>query len=248
MSFLVEQIKHLLPTWGQRTVAGLYLWQGVVVTALIGGTLLLTWAALRVISTLSFATGKQPLQSFRALRPHIHRLAILIALVYAEPALELSEHPLGKILFPILKTVLVIVALWAMHRLLNVVFDVVSARITRKKWDTMGMDQLLYGIIRFLVLGGTLLIGLAYLFGLNIPGLLTKLSIGAGTLTAVVALASKDLITNFFGALIITIGKPFRVGDWIVVGGIEGRVVALGMRATEIQTAMGTSVYVPLGT
>lgn len=74
---------------------------------------------------------------------------------------------------------------------------------------------------------------------------LTNLTIGASTVVAIIGFASKDLIGNFFGALVIIGERLFLVDDWIVVKGLEGRVVHIDVRATKLQTKEGNIVYVP---
>ena len=52
-----------------------------------------------------------------------------------------------------------------------------------------------------------------------------------------VGFAAKDLLANFFGALMIYLDKPFKIGDWVRSSDkeIEGIVEAIGWRQTRIR-------------
>ena len=81
------------------------------------------------------------------------------------------------------------------------------------------------------------------LIGISISGLLTF----GGISGIIVGFASKDLLTNFFGALTIYLDKPFKVGDWIKLQekNIEGTVEKIGLRCTLIKTLEKRPLYVP---
>lgn len=68
---------------------------------------------------------------------------------------------------------------------------------------------------------------------------------GAGTL--VLGLASKDLLSNFFGAFMVFLDRPFVVGDTIRSPdrNIEGTVEYIGWRLTRIRTYEKRPLYVP---
>ena len=36
------------------------------------------------------------------------------------------------------------------------------------------------------------------------------------------ALAAKDTLANIFGSIVIFVDRPFQIGDWVVIGPIEG--------------------------
>ena len=58
---------------------------------------------------------------------------------------------------------------------------------------------------------------------------ITPLLASAGIATAAVALASKDTLANFFGGVSIFIDRPYRLGDYIILGsGERGEVVDIG--------------------
>ena len=68
---------------------------------------------------------------------------------------------------------------------------------------------------------------------------------GAGTV--IVGFAAKDLLANFFGALMIHLDRPFQVGEWICSPdrSIEGTVEHIGFRLTRIRTFSRNPLYVP---
>ncbi len=71
------------------------------------------------------------------------------------------------------------------------------------------------------------------------------LSMGIGGVA--IALAAKDSISNFFGAITIFIDKPFQIGDRVQLEGHDGPVESIGLRSTKIRTLDGTLVIVPNG-
>jgi small-conductance mechanosensitive channel/CRP-like cAMP-binding protein len=70
---------------------------------------------------------------------------------------------------------------------------------------------------------------------------LTTSAVGA----VVVGFALQDTLGNFFAGLAIQVEKPFRIGQWIRVGGFEGRVEEVTWRATKLLTKAGQFVIVP---
>ncbi len=62
-----------------------------------------------------------------------------------------------------------------------------------------------------------------------------------------VGFAARDLLANFFGAMMIYMDRPFTVGDWIRSPdrNIEGTVEAIGWRLTRIRTFNKRPLYVP---
>jgi small-conductance mechanosensitive channel/CRP-like cAMP-binding protein len=71
--------------------------------------------------------------------------------------------------------------------------------------------------------------------------ILTTTAVGA----VVIGFALQDTLGNLFAGLAIQIEKPFRVGDWVAVGGQEGIVREITWRATRVLTKAGNFVDVP---
>ena len=61
----------------------------------------------------------------------------------------------------------------------------------------------------------------------------------------VMALAAQDTISNIFGATTVLLDRPFQVGDWVIIGSVEGEVIQIGLRTTLIRTSLDTVVTMP---
>ncbi len=79
--------------------------------------------------------------------------------------------------------------------------------------------------------------------GVSVSGVLAFGGMGG----LVVGMAAKDLLSNLFGALMVYMDKPFKVGDWIRSPdkSIEGTVESIGWRITRIRTFDKRPLYVP---
>jgi MscS family membrane protein len=95
-------------------------------------------------------------------------------------------------------------------------------------------------VLRFLiVIFGSVFIADALRFDL------TTLIAGLGISGLALALAAKDSISNMFGAITVLLDRPFKVGDWVVVGGDEGEVVSISLRTTLLRTSIDTIITLP---
>ena len=74
---------------------------------------------------------------------------------------------------------------------------------------------------------------------------LTTLIAGLGITGLALALAAQDTISNIFGATTVLLDRPFQVGDWVVIGSVEGEVIEIGLRTTLIRTSLDTVVTMP---
>ncbi len=69
--------------------------------------------------------------------------------------------------------------------------------------------------------------------------------IGLGAVSIAVSFALSTLLNNLVAGILIMADDSVRVGDTIKVGDLQGRVVRMRTRATELETAEGKRVFVP---
>ena len=138
-----------------------------------------------------------------------------------------------------LKLILVIsILVWVVMRLITNVEDYVLEQKTRDETTVQAVAKV--ARLFFIVIG---VLTVMQAFGLSLSGLLTFGGVGG----LIVGLAAKDLLSNFFGGLMIYFDRPFKVGDWIRSPDrqIEGTVERIGWRMTSIRTFDKRPLYVP---
>ncbi len=138
-----------------------------------------------------------------------------------------------------LKMILVIVVLvWITLRLIS---NVEEQILTQKKRDETTVQAIAKVARLLFIIMGTL--SIMQTLGLSLSGLLTFGGVGG----LIVGLAAKDLLSNFFGGMMIYFDRPFKVGDWIRSPDrkIEGTVERIGWRMTIIRTFDKRPLYVP---
>lgn len=100
---------------------------------------------------------------------------------------------------------------------------------------------ILYKVIKVLIVILAVIIIAAEFDFKQLNSILAGIGIGG----AAIALASQDLIKNFFGGFVVLTDRSFHVGDYISVDSNEGTVEELGFRSTKIRTLEQELIVVP---
>ncbi len=143
--------------------------------------------------------------------------------------------------FKILLSFAIFDASWALYRAENI-FSRSMEAFFRKKNSEIGLSFVPF-FNKFIkttvvVVGFVLII---QLWGYNIGAIITGLGIGG----LAVALAAKDTLANMFGGLTIILDRPFKLGDWVKIGDVEGIVEDIGFRSTRIRTFEKSLISMP---
>jgi potassium-dependent mechanosensitive channel len=87
---------------------------------------------------------------------------------------------------------------------------------------------------------------IAILVGIGALGIdFTNLAIVLGALSVGIGLGLQNIANNVISGVILLVERPIKSGDWVSVGGYEGFVRRINIRATEIETFERTHVIVP---
>ena len=99
--------------------------------------------------------------------------------------------------------------------------------------------------------GSVVIISLGFLVALVIiiPGFSPGQLIGAlGIGSVAIGFAFKDIFQNLLSGILILLGEPFRIGDDIIVEGLEGTVEDIQIRATFLRSYDGRRLVIPNAT
>ncbi|WP_306057968.1 mechanosensitive ion channel family protein [Natronococcus wangiae] len=90
------------------------------------------------------------------------------------------------------------------------------------------------------------IIGVAAMLILTVWGIaLTNIFIGAGAITAIVALTARETLAAMLAGFVLLFSRPFHVGDWIEINETSGIVTDVTIFTTRIQTFDDKHVLVP---
>ncbi len=130
---------------------------------------------------------------------------------------------------------------WGAYRLVDVLGEALGqwAAKTEGALDDLLVPLAVKSIKVFVFAMGVVF--LAHQLRFNVLGLATGLGLGG----LAFALASQDLVKNLFGSVMVIADRTFQVGDWVLIGDVEGTVERVGFRSTRIRTFYNSLVTMP---
>ncbi len=145
------------------------------------------------------------------------------------------------ILLVAVKLLVSLSGIWSAFRIVDI-FDALwtgRALKTHNKFDDLLVPMVSKSLKVFVVVIG--IVFAADNLNIDVTSLLAGLGLGG----LAFALAAKDLLGNFFGSVTVLLDRPFSIGDWVVIGDIEGTVEQVGFRSTRIRTFYNSLVTMP---
>ncbi|MCA1801003.1 MAG: mechanosensitive ion channel family protein [Rhodothermaceae bacterium] len=244
-SIFVDVVVDNLPGYMHRELGGLTLWQYIALFfwILIGLVLrsvtifLLDKYALKL--TQKTSTKWDDLVVKEADKPISFVVMILFYLItYTNLMLPVTVNYFLRTTFEV---ALLASLIWLLYGMVNVLSEYLAS-VTAKTESTL--DEQLVPLLRKTLKIFIIVIGVLFILqnkGINVTSVLAGLGIGG----LAVALAARDTLANFFGSITIFADRPFRIGDWIKIGDMEGVVEEVGFRTTRVRTFYNSLVSVP---
>lgn len=99
------------------------------------------------------------------------------------------------------------------------------------------MHDIAVSLIYFIVFFSVLKMQL----GIDLTPLLTT----SAVISMVIGLALQDTLSNFIAGIVIHIERPFKYGEWVLVNGIEGKIVEINWRTVKILTFSNDFLVIP---
>ncbi len=146
---------------------------------------------------------------------------------------------LSHTLDPMLRVGILVVIAWAGWNLIRI-----YPLIRRPRAHEL--DPMVYDLTgKFARLGLVTLIGLMILRTLHFP--ITSLLTVGGVAGIAIGFAAQGVVSNLFGAVVIYLDQPFKIGEWIVLPqmNISGTVEHIGWRSTRLRGFDTYPYYVP---
>ncbi len=125
-------------------------------------------------------------------------------------------------------------------RAVTAAIDLGVKRLTEEKTDeeTDKINSLL-SVLKVFIWAIAITVFLANV-GFNVSALLAGLGIGGLAL----AMASQQIAQDIIGAFTLFFDKPFKIGDNIIVGDMQGKVSRVGLRSVRMKGAEGEEIII----
>ncbi|MDH5444687.1 MAG: mechanosensitive ion channel family protein [Gammaproteobacteria bacterium] len=211
------------------------------VFALIFATLLIDFFQKRVFNRIQTRLEKTTTlwddAALEAIRKPLSYLIWLLGITVAAQMLGFTQASTVRELG------VIVLITWALTRFVRFVEKRIlhEGEVRGKPIDRTTADAVTQLLRISIIITSTLVI--LQTLGVNISAILAFGGIGG----VAVGFASKDLLANFFGAIMIYLDRPFSIGDWVQSPdrNIEGTVERIGWRLTVIRTFDKRPLYVP---
>lgn len=234
LPFLVRETLPVLENWQ---------WIGLLIIIILGFALSRFAAFLilqffrRVFKRKRFKLDEELEKGF--VRPI--RVAIMAWVCWAALApLGLPNNIMDKLQI-VVTGISAVAAIWAVYRLVDILGSYLAERAkkTNNRFDDLIVPLIVRALKVFVICFGAIFVA----DQLDIDYAAALGAVGLGGLAF--ALAAQDTVSNVFGSLTILFDKPFQIGDWVVIGDVDGSVEEVGIRSTRVRTFYNSLVTVP---
>lgn len=237
----------------RKRVAGLRLWEWLLLPLMLAGLFALGWITQRLVGWISARMPRAYLR--QALERSRMPLGLVVVAVAAQAMLEIGvsfSGPATTILRPFLLIVMVAgIGLTAL-KVVDAVLDRITLHVIGDIDDTRSLDERelftsIYALRRIIVL---LMVGIAVIVVLSRLNLFDSLGMSllasAGVLTVLLGIAGQAVLGNIMASLQIALAKPIRIGDSVLFEGDWAYVESIFYTFLRLRTWDERRIIVPV--
>jgi small conductance mechanosensitive channel len=136
------------------------------------------------------------------------------------------------------RIVIIVVAAWALIKLVEWLFPWLAKRVSARLRLFLLPS---IAVVRLVIL----IIAVAMIFPLVVKASLQNLVAILGVTAVALGFAFKDYISSLIAGIVAIYERPYRVGDWVTIGGAYGEVRSMNLRALRLYTPDDTVVSIP---
>ena len=139
-----------------------------------------------------------------------------------------------------LPTILKAIVLLAVCLILMKVLLAASGKVLSRSKLDKSLHSIILSTLKVLLIFLTIMI-VAPSLGIETSSLLAVLSIAG----VAVSLSIQGILGNFFSGVTLLMSQPFKVGDFVTIGGMTGTIVETGITHTKLHTVDNQVILVP---
>ena len=137
----------------------------------------------------------------------------------------------------LLSVVLILIGAFWLSRFLR---GVLRRNVFRRTHLTIGTQETVFRILHYIIM----LLGV-FIAVQQVGVDLTTLAAISAVLMVGIGLGLQNITSNFISALILLFERPVQVGDFVEVGGVQGRIRSIKTRSSIVETLDNVSIIVP---
>ena len=227
-------VKSAGNTWQHYAIAGLlmvgfYVLRKVVTRFVFGFCKKLTAKTETTLDDELFTVWTRPVAAFIAVLGTV----LAIKVLKLSPEADNAFRYLTVVAFSV-------VGIWFFLSTISAILDHLHENAKRRNNGVAAfMPWIKKTVITLILIFGVLMVAQA--LGANVKAFLAGLGIGG----LAFALAAQDTLANVFGSVVVAVDQPFRIGDYVKIGGFEGSVEDIGLRSTRLRTPDRTLISIP---
>lgn len=152
-------------------------------------------------------------------------------------------YPVPGVFTDILSWLVIVAVVLQVSALAQEIAVSLLQRKAARAGDTGGDLSSAVSVLKWLIIGAIWIITIIVLLdtaGVQVTALIAGLGVGG----IAIGLAAQGIFADLFASLSILFDKPFKKGDFVVFGAINGNVEEIGLRTTRIRSLSGEQISV----